>query len=192
MDGACSTEEETDSEDEEKASSSYDQPLMSHEGFSDTQTLIKEDQTKASAENHYASVAFYVRDVKTGKVYGLTNRHITLHTDKSDIKMLSHSKFIHFGTSVKILDEKSLDIGLIEIDHSVKDLLSNRMFVSILVHLKAFLIKKYLNTNLALNFMKCANVVHQIMELLFLSRNMKSVNQKMDNFSLKVRMVYSL
>ncbi|XP_053395632.1 uncharacterized protein LOC128555875 [Mercenaria mercenaria] len=125
MDGACSTEEETDSEGEEKASSSYDQPLMSHEGFSDTQTLIKEDQTKASAENHSASVAFYVRDVKTGKVYGLTNRHITLHTDKIDIKMLSQSKFIHFGTSVKILDEKSLDIGLIEIDHSVKDLLSN-------------------------------------------------------------------
>ncbi|XP_053394152.1 uncharacterized protein LOC128555553 [Mercenaria mercenaria] len=126
MDEACSTEEETDSEDEEQTCNSYDQTLLSVENSSDTQTLNKEDQTKASTENHSASIAFYVRDAKTGKVYGLTNRHITLQTDKIDIKMSNKNKFIQFGTSVKTLDYESLDIGLIEIDSSIKDQLSNK------------------------------------------------------------------
>lgn len=78
-------------------------------------------------KEHFAHIAFYVKDANTSKVYGITNKHVALHARNAVFIKKDAKTRLCFGTPLSIANESTQDIGLIEINEQFNEKVCNQI-----------------------------------------------------------------
>lgn len=78
-------------------------------------------------EEKHAHIACYFRDTRNGKIYGLTNMHVTIKAKNTVDLEVNEEKKVSLGKPISSGNDRGPDIGLVEINEAFRNKVFNQV-----------------------------------------------------------------